>query len=57
VLMGGQPLAVVQFVELGLSLFRDGRNPVELFGQTLFPTIGKQPYLLPSTTAFLLVLR
>ena len=34
-----------QYVELDLSRYR-GRTPVELFGQTSFPTIGEQPYLL-----------
>jgi maltose alpha-D-glucosyltransferase/alpha-amylase len=34
-----------QFVELDLSLFA-GRVPVELFGQTEFPVIKDQPYLL-----------
>jgi maltose alpha-D-glucosyltransferase/alpha-amylase len=34
-----------QYVELDLSRFR-GRMPVELFGQTSFPTIGDHPYLL-----------
>lgn len=35
----------VQFVELDLSAF-EGIAPVELFGQTPFPQIGKLPYLL-----------
>ena len=35
----------VQFVELDLSSF-EGIAPVELFGQTPFPQIGKLPYLL-----------
>jgi maltose alpha-D-glucosyltransferase/alpha-amylase len=35
----------VQFVELDLSRFA-GRRPLEMFGQTHFPTIGKTPYLL-----------
>ena len=35
----------VQYVELDLSRFA-GRRPVEMFGQTQFPTIGKTPYLL-----------
>jgi maltose alpha-D-glucosyltransferase/alpha-amylase len=35
----------VQFVELDLSRFA-GRRPVELFGQTPFPVIGKTPYVL-----------
>jgi maltose alpha-D-glucosyltransferase / alpha-amylase len=35
----------VQFVELDLSRFA-GRRPVEMFGQTPFPTIGKTPYVL-----------
>ena len=34
-----------QAVELDLSAF-DGRVPVELFGNTAFPTIGEWPYLL-----------
>ncbi|HEY7135815.1 MAG TPA: maltose alpha-D-glucosyltransferase [Acidimicrobiia bacterium] len=34
-----------QYVELDLSEFR-GLAPVELFGQTPFPTIGEWPYLL-----------
>ncbi len=34
-----------QYVELNLSQFA-GRRPIELFGQTKFPTIGKLPYLL-----------
>ena len=35
----------VQYVELDLSRFA-GRRPLEMFGQTQFPTIGKTPYLL-----------
>ncbi len=35
----------VQYVELDLSKF-EGIAPVELFGQTPFPQIGKLPYLL-----------
>jgi maltose alpha-D-glucosyltransferase/alpha-amylase len=35
----------VQFVELDLTRFK-GMTPVELFGQTRFPAIGEQPYLL-----------
>jgi len=35
----------VQFVELDLARFK-GMTPVELFGQTRFPTIGEQSYLL-----------
>jgi maltose alpha-D-glucosyltransferase/alpha-amylase len=35
----------VQYVELDLSAF-EGIAPVELFGQTPFPQIGKLPYLL-----------
>ncbi|QDU30124.1 Trehalose synthase/amylase TreS [Anatilimnocola aggregata] len=35
----------VQYVELDLSSF-EGIAPVELFGQTPFPQIGKLPYLL-----------
>src|SRR5579863_2931173 len=35
----------VQFVELDLGRFK-GMTPVELFGQTRFPAIGEQPYLL-----------
>ncbi len=35
----------VQFVELDLARF-EGLAPVELFGQTRFPPIGDQPYLL-----------
>jgi maltose alpha-D-glucosyltransferase / alpha-amylase len=34
-----------QFVELDLSRFK-GSEPVELFGQTHFPSIGELPYLL-----------
>jgi maltose alpha-D-glucosyltransferase/alpha-amylase len=34
-----------QYVELDLSAFK-GLRPVELFGQTSFPTIGELPYLL-----------
>jgi len=34
-----------QFVELDLSAF-EGSKPRELFGQTAFPAIGRQPYLL-----------
>jgi maltose alpha-D-glucosyltransferase / alpha-amylase len=34
-----------QFVELDLSA-HEGRTPVELFGHTRFPRIGKLPYLL-----------
>lgn len=35
----------VQYVELDLSEF-EGISPIELFGQTPFPQIGKLPYLL-----------
>jgi maltose alpha-D-glucosyltransferase / alpha-amylase len=35
----------VQYVELDLSRFA-GIRPIEVFGQTQFPTIGKAPYLL-----------
>ncbi len=35
----------VQFVELELSAF-EGATPIELFGSTPFPKIGKHPYLL-----------
>ncbi|MFN0017651.1 MAG: maltose alpha-D-glucosyltransferase [Pirellulaceae bacterium] len=35
----------VQFVELDLSAF-EGATPIELFGSTPFPKIGKLPYLL-----------
>ena len=35
----------VQFVELDMSAF-EGATPIELFGSTPFPKIGKQPYLL-----------
>jgi maltose alpha-D-glucosyltransferase/alpha-amylase len=35
----------VQFVELDLTRFK-GMAPIELFGQTKFPPIGEQPYLL-----------
>jgi maltose alpha-D-glucosyltransferase/alpha-amylase len=35
----------VQFVEMDLSRFA-GRRPVEMFGQTQFPTVGKSPYVL-----------
>jgi maltose alpha-D-glucosyltransferase/alpha-amylase len=34
-----------QFAELDLSKYR-GRTPMELFGQSLFPTIGDAPYVL-----------
>ncbi|MBC7819109.1 MAG: maltose alpha-D-glucosyltransferase [Planctomycetaceae bacterium] len=34
-----------QYVELSLSTF-EGYSPIELFGRTQFPSIGKQPYLL-----------
>src|SRR6185295_3627473 len=34
-----------QYVELDLSRYR-GCTPTELFGQTSFPAIGEQPYLL-----------
>jgi maltose alpha-D-glucosyltransferase / alpha-amylase len=34
-----------QAVELELSEFR-GRQPVELLGRSVFPTVGEQPYLL-----------
>ena len=34
-----------QYVELDLSEFR-GIRPLELFGRTLFPAVGDQPYLL-----------
>ncbi|MET0385206.1 MAG: maltose alpha-D-glucosyltransferase [Polyangiales bacterium] len=34
-----------QFVELDLSKYR-GMSPVELFGRTVFPSIGELPYLL-----------
>ena len=34
-----------QYVELDLSEFR-GIRPLELFGRTLFPPVGEQPYLL-----------
>ena len=34
-----------QYVELNLQQFA-GRRPIELFGQTKFPAIGKVPYLL-----------
>jgi maltose alpha-D-glucosyltransferase/alpha-amylase len=34
-----------QYVELNLQQFA-GRRPIELFGQTKFPAIGKLPYLL-----------
>jgi maltose alpha-D-glucosyltransferase / alpha-amylase len=34
-----------QYVELDLSRYR-GRTPTELFGQTAFPAIGDEPYLL-----------
>ncbi len=36
---------VAQHVELDLSRFA-GQTPVELFGQTKFPTVGEQPYAL-----------
>jgi maltose alpha-D-glucosyltransferase/alpha-amylase len=35
----------VQFIELDLSRFA-GRRPVEMFGQTPFPVIGRTPYVL-----------
>jgi maltose alpha-D-glucosyltransferase / alpha-amylase len=35
----------VQFVELDLVRFK-GLTPVELFGQTNFPAIGEQPYMM-----------
>jgi len=35
----------VQFVELDLSEY-EGREPVEIFGRTRFPQVGKLPYLL-----------
>src|SRR4051794_40766432 len=35
----------VEYVELDLAAFQ-GLTPVELFGRTHFPTVGKQPYLL-----------
>ncbi len=35
----------VQYVELDLSRYQ-GMVPTELFGQTPFPAVGKQPYLL-----------
>ncbi|MBI3758327.1 MAG: putative maltokinase, partial [Deltaproteobacteria bacterium] len=35
----------VQFVELDLTRFK-GMTPIELFGQTKFPAIGDQPYML-----------
>jgi maltose alpha-D-glucosyltransferase/alpha-amylase len=35
----------MQYVELSLPQFA-GRRPIELFGQTKFPVIGKHPYLL-----------
>ncbi len=35
----------VQFIELDLSRVA-GRRPVEMFGQTPFPVIGKSPYIL-----------
>ncbi len=34
-----------QYAELNLAAF-EGLSPVELFGRTQFPSIGKQPYLL-----------
>ena len=34
-----------QYVELDLSAF-EGYRPVEMFGRTKFPTIGKTPYVL-----------
>ncbi len=45
VLMVANLSRFVQFVELDLSRFA-GRRPVELFGQTRFPAIGKTPYVL-----------
>jgi maltose alpha-D-glucosyltransferase/alpha-amylase len=33
-----------QYVELDLAKF-EGFSPIELFGRTAFPTIGKQPYI------------
>jgi maltose alpha-D-glucosyltransferase / alpha-amylase len=35
----------VQYVELNLASYK-GRAPLELFGQTRFPTVGEMPYLL-----------
>jgi len=37
-----------QYAELDLSGFR-GRVPVDMFGRTLFPTIGELPYMLTLT--------
>lgn len=45
VLMVANLSRFVQFVELDLSRFL-GRHPVELFGQTRFPVIGRAPYVL-----------
>ncbi len=45
VLMVANLSRFVQFVELDLSRFA-GRRPVEMFGQTPFPVIGKSPYVL-----------
>src|SRR6185295_2875113 len=45
VLMVANLSRFVQFVELDLSRFA-GRQPIEIFGQTRFPAIGKTPYVL-----------
>jgi maltose alpha-D-glucosyltransferase/alpha-amylase len=45
VLMVANLSRFVQFVELDLSRFA-GRRPVEMFGQSSFPVIGKSPYVL-----------
>lgn len=45
VLMVANMSRFVQFTDLDLSRYA-GRRPVEMFGQTAFPTIGKTPYSL-----------
>jgi maltose alpha-D-glucosyltransferase/alpha-amylase len=45
VLMVANLSRFTQFVELDLSRF-SGRTPIEMFGQTRFPGIGKTPYFL-----------
>ena len=45
-----------QFVELDLSRFA-GRTPVEMFGQTRFPPLGKSPYLLTLAPHCVLLVR
>jgi maltose alpha-D-glucosyltransferase/alpha-amylase len=45
VLMVANLSRFTQYVELDLSRFA-GRTPVEMFGQTRFPTVGRSPYFL-----------